>query len=204
MSRLLVFLHLAVKQRALQGEFQAALPGVTVTTVGRVADFERALQQGQDAVLSSALVLQARHLKLQLRGYRAGAADESYALLGPDKQPDPGKIRGVGAVDILGREGTTSFVRDMLGSTPKVERVTKLEDLLPLLQMQVVDAVLLPTRLVAALKQTSAMKLMERNLAKRVGLPAVSSLTPLGSSALVAVAKLPKTFNERLGVDEWR
>jgi hypothetical protein len=204
MSRLLVFLHLAVKQRALQGELQAALTGVTVTAVGRVADFDRAIGQGQDALLSSSLVLQTRKLKLQLRGYRAGASDELYALLGADKPPDPANLKAVGTVDLLGREGTASFVKEMLGSTPKVERVTKLEDLLPLLQMQLVEAVLLPARLVAPLKQTSAMKLVERSLSKRVGLPAVTSLSAAGSSAVSAVAKLPKSVSERLGVDEWR
>ena len=47
MARLLVFLHLMMKQRALQAELQAALSALTITAVGRVADFDRALAQGR-------------------------------------------------------------------------------------------------------------------------------------------------------------
>jgi hypothetical protein len=41
--KLLVFLHVALKQRAFQSELQAALGDVAVTTVGRTADFDRGL-----------------------------------------------------------------------------------------------------------------------------------------------------------------
>ena len=44
--RLLVFLHVAAKQRAFQTELQAALPGIVVTAVGRTGDFDRALGEG--------------------------------------------------------------------------------------------------------------------------------------------------------------
>jgi hypothetical protein len=204
MSRLLVFLHLIAKQRALQAQLQEAMPALAVTAVGRVADLQRALEEGEDAVLSVGPVLSAHGLTPRLTGYQKGRPDETYSLVAPDQLPDPARVAGVGALDLLGREGTTQFVHTLLGSQPKVDRVTKLEDLLPLLQMMRVDAVLLPTRLVSELQATTQMKLLARELPSRVGLPALALLTPQGSDALAAVSKLPASINHHFGIDEWR
>src|SRR4030095_2168418 len=139
-QRLLVFLHVAAKQRAFQTELQTALPGIVVAAVGRTGDFERALAEGQDAVLTLPVVLAAHGLAPVLRGVRQGSADEKYSLVGTEAAPDPGKVAVVGALDLLGRDGMATFVQSLVGAHPKVERVTKVEDLLPLLQMQRVDA----------------------------------------------------------------
>ncbi|MFT3926419.1 MAG: hypothetical protein QM778_27995 [Myxococcales bacterium] len=204
MPRLLVFLHLIVKQRALQAELQDALKTLAVTAVGRVADFQRGLEGAADAVLTLAPVLAANHLTPRLLGYQNGKADESYSLVAPERAPDPAHVRGVGALDLLGRDGTTAFVNSMTGGRPKVERVTKLEDLLPLLQMSRVDAVMLPSRLLAELQATTQMKLLARELPTRVGLPAVAVLNSQGNDALAAVAKLPLSITRPFGIDEWR
>ena len=201
---LLVFLHVAVKQRAFQSELQAALPGTNVTAVGRVADFDRSLSQGPDAVLTLPVVLAARGLAPRLRGQRQGSVDEKYSLVGADSAPDPRRVAVVGALDLLGREGTTSFVQRLVGGRPKVERVTKVEDLLPLLQMQRVEAILLPSRLFAELKAASRMNLAQRELSEGVGLPAVASLTAAGTDIAQAVSHLPAGLVKALGVDGWR
>lgn len=203
MPRLLVFLHLLMKQRALQAELQTALSSLTVTAVGRVADFDRALQQDQDAVLSLLPVLSARGLTPRLRGLRKGRPDEPYALVAVNAAPDVAKLGGVGALDLLGREGTTRFVHDLVNSQPRVERVTKLEDLLPLLQLERVDAILLPSRLVPEVQRMSEMKLVPRELEKRVGLVALAVLNPAGAQAQSAVAKLKPSILNQLGIDAW-
>jgi hypothetical protein len=195
---------LSVKQRALQGELQAALPRLTVTAVGRVADFDRALSQGQDAVLAAGPVLEARSLAPRLQGYRLGQREEAYALVAAGRTPDPAQAVVVGALDLLGREGTTTFVHNLLGAQPKVERVTKVEDLLPLLQIERADSILLAERLVPELQQSSQMKLLARELEKRVSLPGVAVLNAQGAEATRDVQKLPQAISKSLGVDEWR
>jgi hypothetical protein len=203
-GRLLVYLHIAVKQRAFQNLLQAGLPGITTTTVGRIGDFERFLAQGQDAVLTLPLVLGAQKLTASLRGHRGGSSEETYALVGAGGPPDPKRVTAVGALDILGRDGTNGFVRRMLGRDTRVDRVTKVEDLLPLLQMQRVEAVLLPTRLFAELQATSRLPLVQRELDPKVGLPAAASVGPAGPSVISAVGRLPRDVSRLLGVDEWR
>ncbi len=203
-AKLLVFLHLAVKQRALQSALQEALPGVKVIAVGRLGDFERGLADGADAVLAIPPVLANFKLGAKLRGYNGGSFDEKYSLLGVETSPDPTKVASVGALDLFGREGTNGFVKELLNASPKVERVSKVEDLLPLLQMQRVESVLLPARLVPEIKSASKLNLVTRDLTKQVGLPAVAVVTPEGDRIVAAVSKMSPATSKTLGVDSWR
>lgn len=202
--RLLVFLHVAVKQRAFQTELQAAMEGVTVTAVGRIADFDRVLQEGQDAVLTLPVVLAARGLAPALRGMHHGSTDEPYTLIAVDALPDPARVNTVGALDLLGRDGTDAFVHGLIGGKPKVERVTKVEDLLPLLQMQRVDAIVLAARLFPELRAASRLNLAGRELATAVGLPAAARAGTGAPAVLAALKRLPSGLCASLGVDEWR
>jgi hypothetical protein len=203
-GRLLVFLHVAVKQRALQGELQAALPGVDVTAVGRIGDFERTQKEGVDAVLAVPAVLSAFKLSAKLRGVRGGSTEEKYSLVGVGSEPDPSKISAVGALDLLGRDGTNGFVKGLLGASPRIERVSKVEDLLPLLQMQRVDAVLLPSRLFSDIKSASKLALVQRELGKTVGLPSAAAVTAAGEQIIAVIKKMPTAAAKTLGVDSWR
>jgi hypothetical protein len=203
-GKLLVFLHVAVKQRAFQSELQSALAGITVTAVGRIGDFDRALREGQDAVLTLPVVLAAHGLTAHLRGQRKGSPDEKYSLVGVDAAPDPARVAVLGTLDLLGRDGMSEFVRGLVGGNPKVERVTKVEDLLPLLQMQRVDAIMLPSRLFNEIKAASRLNLVQRELPSAIGLPAVSKVGVGGPEVLSALARLPPNLLATLGVDQWR
>jgi hypothetical protein len=202
--RLLVFLHLPLTQRALEKTLRAALPGIEVTAVGRVADFDRALAAGQDGILTLPMVLAAKNLKPQLHGRRDGSTDEAYALVGVGSVPEPARVSVVGVLDLLGRSGTASFVKQILGSSPKIERVTKVEDLLALLQMKRAEAVVLPTRLVAELRQMSRLDLIDRQLGTRVGLPAAMGTGPGAAALLAAIGRIDRNTLKVLGVDGWQ
>jgi hypothetical protein len=202
--KLLVYLHVAVKQRAFETLLQTALPEVTPTAVGRIADFDRAFAEGTDAVLTLPIVLSVKGLTPALRGYSKGEADERYALIGSGATLDPAKVSAVGALDVLGREGTTAFVRRLVSPQARVERVTKVEDLLPLLQMQRVDGVIAPSRLFPALQAMSRLPLSPRDLDGKVGLPAMAAVGPGGAAILKLVPKMPMSLSRMLGVDQWR
>jgi hypothetical protein len=202
--KLLVFLHVALKQRAFQSELQAALGQVAVMAVGRTADFDRGLAEGPDAVLTLPAVLAAHRLTVALQGLRKGSPDEPCALAGVDAPPDPATVASVGVLDVLGREGMNRLVLDLLGRQPKVERVTKVEDLLPLLQLQRVDAIILPSRLLGEVRAVSRLNVVARELPRGAGLPAVASLGAGGPRILQAVRHLPIRMTAPLGVTEWR
>jgi hypothetical protein len=202
--KLLVFLHVALKQGAFQIELQAALLGIAVTAVGRVGDFDRALAERPDAVLALPVVLVAHGMVPEVRGRRKGSPDEKYSLVAVGVGPDPARVAVVGTIDVLGRDGMTSFVQTLLGTKPRVERVTKVEDLLALLQMQRADAILLPSRLFNQIKATSRLNLAQRELPGAIGLPALASVGPRGKEVASALSRLPSSLTDAMGVDEWR
>jgi hypothetical protein len=202
--KLLVFLHVALKQRAFQSELQAALGQVVVMAVGRTADFDRGLAESPDAVLTLPAVLAAHGLPVALQGLRKGSPEEPCALAGVDAPPDPATVASVGVLDVLGREGMNRFVLDLLGRQPRVERVTKVEDLLPLLQLQRVDAIILPSRLLGDVRAVSRLNVVARDLSRGASLPAVASLGAGGPQILQAVRRLPARMTAALGVSEWR
>jgi hypothetical protein len=202
--KLLVFLHVALKQRAFQSELQAALGDIAVTAVGRTADFDRGLAEKPDAVVTLPIVLATHGLPVSAQGLHRGAAEEPCALAGVDIPPDPATVMSVGVLDDLGREGMNRFVLGLLGRQPKVERVTKVEDLLPLLQLQRVEAIIVPSRLLGEVRAPSRLNLVPRELTKGVGLPAVSSLGPGGPEIVQAVRRLPAAMAGAWGVNEWR
>src|SRR5688572_27179324 len=86
-AKLLAFVQTSIKQRALQQLLQDALPGLSVTTVGRVADFGRAMEEGQDAILTLPIVMKARGIAPQVLGKRAGSSEEPYSLVGANGPP---------------------------------------------------------------------------------------------------------------------
>jgi hypothetical protein len=204
MSKLLVYLHLVMKQRALQSALEGALRGVEVTAVGRIADFDRALAAGQDAVLSLPVVLAARGLTSKLQGTYKGSIDETYVLGAVDQAVSAASVKSIGVLDLLGRSETNDFVFQLVESRPKVERVTKVEDLLPLLQMQRVECICLPERLFQELRGMSRMNLVRTELRKRVGLPSVGSVAGRGSDIVAAVRSMSGDVSKSMGVDAWR
>src|SRR5882672_963754 len=123
--KLLVFLHVAVKQRAFQTLLDEALPGIAVTAVGRIGDFDRALGEGPDAILTLPVVLEAKNLTPKLQGHQKSTADEKYCLVRVDDVFSFVQAKTVGVLDVLGCESTNAFVGRILDAQPKVERVTK-------------------------------------------------------------------------------
>lgn len=203
-ERLLVFVHTSIKQRAFQGLLSDSLPGLVITTVGRVADFERSLKQGQDAVLTLPQVMSANGMNPQVRGQRNGSATEAYSLVGVGRTPEANSVSSTGTLDILERRGTTEFVRGLLNAKVKVERVTKVEDLLPLLQFERVESILLPTRLLSEVRAQSSLNIAGRDIGQKLPLPALASVGPGGAVAISAAQRLSGRAAELLGVDSWK
>jgi hypothetical protein len=199
-----VFLHVAAKQRAFQTELQAALPGIVVTAVGRTGDFDRALGEGQDAVLTLPWCWRRTGWRRSCGAFGRARPMRKYSLVGTQATPDPNKVATVGALDLLGRDGMAGFVQSLVGAHPKVERVTKVEDLLPLLQMQRVEAILLASRLLPEVKMASRLNLSSRELPATVGLPTVAKLAAAGAQVLSAIKHLPTGITRAFGVEEWR
>jgi hypothetical protein len=205
-STLYVFLPLDVPPRTLEKGLGASLPGVTITVFGRYKDFEKATERDHpDAVMSLRAVIEFRKLVPVLQASAGGKASETYVTMAVG---DIGGLAGksIGAVDLMGRKETTIFFARLLAiSDLKVTWVTKTEDLLPLLQFQTAQAVLLPKRSAGVLKTKSSLDLRTQGLPSiEVGLPALALTGPGGAAIRDGVRKLPKDLNLMIGVDQWQ
>lgn len=206
---LYVYLHTDAKSANLESSLKARLAALDVTVFGRFRDFEEAMATSKpDAVLGLQALLVSLEAPITLQGLRKGVPSEPYALVSSGS-PLEGALAGkvVGVVDLLGRKGTQDFVAGLLKTSDlKLKRVTKLEDLLPLLQFSAADAVLMPAAEVKSVTERSRLPLRARELPEgRVGLASVSVLNPQHRDLVVKqVLSLDAETNRVLGVDKWR
>lgn len=206
---LYVYVHTETKSAALEKTLQQKLPALTVTVFGRFRDFEEASSsRPPDAVLALQPLLVGRRIPVALQGLRDDRDWEPYVLLAPAPSLDgPLDTKVIGVVDLLGRDGTQRFLTQLLKvQTLKLKRVTKIEDLLPLLQFSAADAVLVPAVAVRGVTERSRLPLLVRPLPEaRVGLPALGVLNAAARELVVKqVASLDEESNGVLAVDRWR
>ena len=206
---LYVFLHTDVKSTVLEKALQASLPDLSVTVFGRFRDFEQALSsRPPDAVLALQPLLEGRKLTATLKGIGQGRDVEPYVLLSVGS-PLTGSLAGrtIGVVDLLGRTDTQTYVLALL-KTPdaRLKLVTKLEDLLSLLQFAAADAILVPARVVKSFMERSRLSLQVRALPDVVvGRPAVAVLAASARVAVVrGLQRLDVATNQLMGVESWR
>lgn len=206
---LYVYLHTELKFAELERILKGHLPGLRVTVFGRFRDFEEAMTaRPPDAVLGLGALLGNLGIHPALQGTRAGQDWETFALLSVgDTFETTTAGRTVGVVDLFGREATQAFVGTLLGTTDvRVKRVTKREDLLPLLQLGLADGVVGPTTVVRALTERSRLPLRVRELgAVHVNLPALGVRNTDARERIVGLVRaLDPSTNQMLGVDSWR
>jgi hypothetical protein len=206
---LFVYLHTAAKSIVVEDALKERLPGLEVTVFSRFTDLEDALNKRHpDAVLGQQPLLASMKIPVALQGLRDNSEREPYVLLSANADL-AGDLSGhtIGVVDLMGRTGTQEFVGRLL-KTPdlKFKRVTKMEDLLPLLQFFAAEAILVPAAAVEGLKARSRLPLRVRPLPDAlVGLPALGLVNPAAGRRLVGQLQgLDAATNRILGVDRWR
>lgn len=206
---LYVFLHTDVKSTVLERTLQTRLPELSVTVFGRFRDFEEALSvRPPDAVLALEPLLASRRLPAALRGVSDGREVEPLVLISVGSPLTGGLAdRTIGVVDLLGRAHTQAFVAALLKAPDiRLKLVTKLEDLLSLLQFSAADAILVPARMVKPFTERSRLPLQVRALPDAaVGRAAVAVLTPSARDAVVrGIQRLDTATNLLMGIDSWR
>jgi hypothetical protein len=196
----------------LQKVLNDALPGTTVMVFRHLRDFEtNAAENPPDFVISARPFLDHHDgWTTVLQGFAGHRADEAYVLVSLGQAADSALAAPtVGVVDLLGKKDMPALVARFVGTSapPKVTRVAQPEDLLPLLELGLVKAVLMPARAVATLREKSALDLREVELKEaRMGLPALASLSKRASAGELErkLMSLPAKVQAMLGVDEWR
>jgi hypothetical protein len=205
-DKIYVFYPSMAKPNVVQAALQAKLAGNEVTVFGRLADFTAMVGQTPPDVIVApkALAEQFAGFKTFLKGAHKGANHEQAVLIST-KPVNTGAMASVnlGVVGILDRAAMNGFVNGVVGATPKLKLVTKVEDLLPLLTFGSADAILVGEGQVDEIKGRSQASLQATNIDNgTIGLVVAAAKgdaakTEAGLKGLGAAEK------KMLGVDSW-
>lgn len=203
-----VFLQLDAKSGALEKMLQQQLPGLALTVFSRYRDLEDASATAKpDGLVAITPVLQQRGKKPSLQGTRGGKDMEPYLLVWVGTTLD-GPLSGktIGAVDVMGRDGTQTFVAGLLKANDiKVKRVAKTEDLLPLLEFNAADGILIPSSTLARLTERTRLAIKSREVpGGPVGLPALAVFNDAAKNSITkAFSAVDAATKKILGIDAW-
>jgi hypothetical protein len=192
---------------ALEASLRRSMSGVEVRVVSRSADLRDALEKsGTDAVIAPPGVLIDHGLTPSMKGISELAQEEFIAAsLQGEVQKARLSSMTLGVVDELGRKQTSKFVSDLVGSSsPKLRRVRKVEDLLPLLQFKMVDAVLVRSKDFGTLESRTQQRLYTVALTAKEDPIAVAFVAGSRRQAAErAVLDLGPQAKQDLGVGKW-
>jgi hypothetical protein len=206
---LYVFVPTDVRANVLQEKIEAACPGVSITVFGRSKDFlDQIKGSPPDAILTLLPVIQSgTGFQSSFQGIKNGEPAEPYLLVSKkDKPLDIKSLAGttIGVIDLLGRKEMTEFVQQILQQAVKVKRVTKQEDLLPLLTFDAADAIFVSRTIYEALKQKSQLDLIETELNVRLGLTSAATTSDSVKQRFGScIQKFDAELNATLGVEKW-
>jgi hypothetical protein len=208
-NSLFVFVPTDVRAKAMQQDISEVCSDITVTVFGRGKDFrEEVAKSPPDAILSLLPVIdRSSPFETIMRGVQNGYTEEEYVLVSVDKALDLGQIqtKKIGVVDLLGRKPMGEFVSQLFQADIKLKRVTKQEDLLPLLTFGSVDAIFVSERLYRQIKNRSNLNLISTSLNIKVGLVSAALASSAAKEKIVScLKKFDAKINGTLGVDQWR
>jgi hypothetical protein len=192
---------------AVEASLKSNMAGVDVEVLARSSDLKDALGKGADAVIASSAVLRDHGLTPAMRGVGA-AAEAKFVAVSFNGEVQRTRLPSMtlGVVDDRGRKQTTQFVSNLIGAPkPKLRRVGKLEDLLPLLQFKMVDAVLIREADVTGFERRTEQKLfISAPLGTATESVAVAFIAG-GRRQVIerAVLGLGAEAKENLGVGRW-
>jgi hypothetical protein len=210
-EKLYVFYPATVRPQIIQDKIQECFSGVTVSVFGRLTDFTAKIElDPPDAILTKTpLILQIGNYTIAVQGSNNGKIEESYVLLSTDSVQDLATIAGekvIGVIDILGRAGMNTFAAQFFPKIPKLKRVTKVEDLLPLLSFNMVSSILINTSSVKFFRKTSNLTFNETPLPEtNIGIVALGIRNGCNADKSIgALKKLDKETSAFFEVDQWK
>lgn len=207
---LFVFYPISERPNVIQTKLSQACPGADIIVFGRIQDFISKTQESPpDAILSKPTTLQIfDNYTVQLKGTRKGNTEETYVLVSVEKGVDVSNLANstIGMIDILGRKEMIKFIQDFLPSTPKLKRVTKMEDLLPLLIFNMCNAILITENSVHYFKSISKLNFVNTPIpSMKTGIITLAVKNDIkGDQIINKVKNMGSDINSLLEVDSWK
>lgn len=209
-GKLYVYYPATVRPQVMQQKLSLACPASEVMVFGRYEDFKAKVDADKpDVILTKTpLVSQFAGYSSASKAVAHGKTDEEFVLLSVDTPVDPASVNAttvIGVIDFLGRAGMSDFVKKFLPVEPSLKRVTKVEDLLPLLTFKMAKAVIVSKDFVPFFKQTSQLKFVETPLpAVSSGIASIASKDASAGAIIKSVQGISQPAAIFPGVDSWK
>ncbi|WP_281559813.1 hypothetical protein [Thalassomonas sp. RHCl1] len=205
---LFVFLPTQVRAKVMQQQISQICPELEVTVFGRGKDFRRQIKNTPPSAVLSLMPIIERLGSFDpvLKGAKNGQTREKYVIVSVGRPLTMQDIaqKKIGVVDLLGRKPMGEFIAGIFPVAVKLKRVTKTEDLLPLLTFGSVEAVLVSESHFLQLKAKSNLNLVASSSNLTMSLV---NLALSGANAkeklLRCVSRFDDKINSTLGVDQW-
>lgn len=204
-----VFYPSPIRPVVMQQKMLKACPGIRIRVFGRFTDFETQVSADKpDAILTKYPVIQQiGGYAVALKGSRKGEIEESNILVSVEKKVDLSGLSriSIGMFDILGRRGMKKMAGDYFSGKPRVRLVSKIEDLLQILTLNMVKAILIPENQLAYFKELSAMNFAVTSLPDiRTGIAAVAVRDGGNAGQIIrALTGMDGKAMDMLEVDKW-
>ncbi len=214
--KLFVYVPSSIRPAVFEKKLQKVCPSLNVTFYGQHRRLSKAIRQASpEGIISLEPVIdQTRYdmFERALVGMQDGKNWETYLLLSREAI-DLTKLDqlDIGVVDILSRRKMQEMLSEMLEiQTPQYTPVSKVSDLLSLLQVKQADGILVRKELVKTyFRRRTEMQLIDNVLPKaKMGLPVlvtIKGLDPAQKKIVVdAIKALGPEMNTQLGVELWK
>ena len=209
-TTLYVFYPSVIRPAVLEDILEKICPNIEVSVFGRYQDFKAKVESDHPSgILTKPQMLsQLTGYSLKYSGVRKGKSEERYVFLSIDKSVDVSSLnqKTIGVVDFLGRKGMEDFVKEIIHGSPKITRVTKIEDLIPLLTFNMADAVLVNESTLAFIKKTSNLNFVTTEIPNATaGILMFANSKKTGTlDDDKCVVKLPENVLVNLGIEQWK
>ncbi|MGM0460916.1 MAG: hypothetical protein ACQEQ4_00670 [Fibrobacterota bacterium] len=181
-----------VRPGVVQQTVQEVVNDVDITVFGVYRDFAMKVEEDRPrTVLGPRETVQTlSHLGYQvaLRACENNDTASEYVLLSLEQafsKEDMDSTTVIGVVDIMERTDMKDYVFDLLRTEVRVNHVTKMEDLLPLLIFNMADAILIPRTRKAYFDRVSNQEYYITPLGKKPGIAQLAAINGYGKSAEV-------------------
>jgi hypothetical protein len=205
---LYVFVPTEVRANVMQEKIGSFCSGVEVTVFGRAKDFHKKVKSDSPSAILSLMpvIKHVETYKPVLNGSKNGAETEDYVLITVDKEVDIAATAGkkIGVVDLLGRKPMSTFIEQLFKAKVKLKRVTKVEDLLPLITFGSVEGIFIADSLYTQLKSKSNLNLVATKPNIQIGLVSAAINATAGKKVTECITGFDNELNTTLGVDKWR
>jgi hypothetical protein len=161
---LYVFYPSTLDPQSMQDKMTDVIRGMNITAFGRYDDFiTKVHTEPPDAVITKTALIhdQLGDYEVSLNGERNGTTEERNVVLSINKQFSIDSVDNetvIGVIDILGRTGMKSFLKQLFPVEPKLKRVSRVGDLLPIVTLDVAAGIMIEDVFVDYFKSTSQLQ----------------------------------------------